>query len=38
MNFSNIGAHPYLYYVRLNNNNVLERVLFRQPVTLTANQ
>lgn len=36
MNFSNIGDHPYLYYVRLNNNNVYDRVVFRQPLKLTV--
>jgi hypothetical protein len=38
MNFSTIGDHPYLYYVRLDNNNVSNRVLFRQPVKLMPNQ
>ena len=37
MNFSMIGDHPYLYYVRLNNNNVYDRVVFRQAITLTVN-
>jgi len=37
MNFATIGDHPYLYYVRLNNNNVYDRVVFRQPMTLTVN-
>jgi hypothetical protein len=34
--FSTIGDHPYLFYVRLNNNNVFDRVLYRQRLTLTA--
>jgi hypothetical protein len=38
LNFSTIGDHPYLYYVRLNNNNSSYRVLFRQPISLTVNQ
>lgn len=38
LNFSIIGEHPYLYYVRLNNDNALDRVLFRQSVKLTLNQ
>jgi hypothetical protein len=38
-NFSTIGDHPYLYYVRLDNNNPpYTRVLFRQRLTLTLNQ
>jgi hypothetical protein len=32
--FSIIGSHPYLYYVRLDNNGQ-DRVLFRQKITLT---
>jgi hypothetical protein len=36
MNFSTVGNYPYLYYVRLNNNNVYDRVVFRQPVKLTV--
>lgn len=36
-NFATIGAHPYLYYVRLNNNNVYDRVVFRQPIKLWVN-
>jgi hypothetical protein len=36
LNFSTLGDHPYLYYVRLNNNNTGERVLFRRRITLTA--
>ncbi|MGA9527930.1 MAG: hypothetical protein WBS24_07440 [Terriglobales bacterium] len=35
LNFSVLGNHPSLYYVRLNNNNSSERVLFRRPITLT---
>jgi hypothetical protein len=35
MNFSIIGDHPYLYYVRLDNNNSQNRVLFRRRITLT---
>ncbi len=38
LNFSTIGNHPYVYYVRLNNNNSSERVLFRQRVKLTLHQ
>ena len=38
LNFSTIGSHPYLYYVRLNNNNVYDRVLFRQQIKLTLSQ
>jgi hypothetical protein len=38
LNFSIIGNDPYVYYVRLNNNNVYDRVLFRQRVKLTLNQ
>jgi len=37
MNFATIGDHPYLYYVRLNNNNVYDRVVFRQPIKLNVN-
>lgn len=37
MNFATIGDHPYLYYVRLNNNNVYDRVVFRQSIKLTVN-
>lgn len=33
-----IGANPYLYFVRLDNNNALHRILFRQKVKLTLNQ
>jgi len=36
MNFSIIGDHPYLYYVRFDNNGS-GRVLFRQEITLTLN-
>lgn len=36
--FSVIGDHPYLYYVRLNNNNVYDRVLFRQRLTLSTGE
>jgi hypothetical protein len=32
-----VGDHPYLYYVRLDNNGQ-DRVLFRQKVRLSANQ
>ena len=35
LNFSMIGNHPYLYYVRLDNNGQ-DRVLFRQRLTLTS--
>jgi hypothetical protein len=38
LNFSIIGDHPYVYYVRLNNNNVYDRVLFRQKIKLTLHQ
>ncbi|HEY6303287.1 MAG TPA: hypothetical protein VIX14_09495 [Terriglobales bacterium] len=37
MNFSIIGDHPYLYYVRFANNGS-SRVLFRQGIELTLNQ
>ena len=37
LNFSIIGDNPYVYFVRLNNNNVYDRVLFQQQVKLTAN-
>jgi hypothetical protein len=36
--FSIIGDNPYLYYVRLNNDNVYERVLFRQRLTLSPSE
>jgi hypothetical protein len=36
-NFSIIGDHPYLYYVRFANNGS-SRVLFRQGIELTLNQ
>ena len=35
--FSIIGEHPYLYYVRLDNNGQ-DRVVFRQRLTLTSAQ
>jgi hypothetical protein len=35
--FSIIGEHPYLYYVRLDNNGQ-DRVVFRQRLTLTPAQ
>lgn len=35
MSFSRIGDHPYLFYVRLDNNNSSNRVLFRRRLTLT---
>jgi len=38
LNFSIIGDHPYLYYVRLDNNEVYHRAVFRQRVKLTLNQ
>jgi hypothetical protein len=38
MNFATIGDNPYVYFVRLNNNNVYDRVLYRQRVKLTLNQ
>ena len=34
MNFSVVGDHPYLYYVRLDNNSG-NRVLYRRRITLT---
>jgi len=37
LNFSIIGDHPYLYYVRLDNNNAYHRVLYRQRINLTLN-
>lgn len=37
LSFSIIGENPYLYYVRLNNNNTSDRVVFRQKVKLTLN-
>jgi hypothetical protein len=38
LNFAMVGNNPYLYYVRINNNNVYDRVLFQQPIELTASQ
>jgi hypothetical protein len=38
LNFSIIGDHPYLYYVRLDNNNSENRILFRRRITLTLTQ
>jgi hypothetical protein len=38
LNFSTIGDNPYVYFVRLDNNNALHRVLFRQKVKLMLNQ
>jgi hypothetical protein len=38
LSFSVIGDHPYLYYVRLDNNNVFNRVVYRQALTLTPIQ
>ena len=38
LNFAEIGEHPYLYYVRLDNNDAYHRVLFRQRIKLTLNQ
>ncbi len=35
--FSIIGEHPYLYYVRLDNNGQ-DRIVFRQRLTLTPTQ
>lgn len=37
MNFSIIGDHPYLYYVRIDNTRSAQ-VLFRQGIKLTLNQ
>jgi len=36
-NFASIGDHPYVYYVRLNNNDVYHRVLYRQRLKLALN-
>ncbi len=36
LNFATIGEHPYLYYVRLDNNNSGNRILFRRRLTLTV--
>ena len=38
LNFSVVGDHPYLYYVRLNNQNSGYRVLFRQRIDLSLIQ
>jgi hypothetical protein len=38
LSFSMIGDHPYLYYVRLDNNDTEKRVLWRQKITLTATE
>jgi hypothetical protein len=38
LNFSQIGDHPYLYYVRLNTNDVEDRILFRRRISLSATQ
>lgn len=38
MNFSTLGEHPYLYYVRLDNNPPYDRVVFRRKVTLSPAQ
>jgi len=38
LNFSTLGDHPYLYYVRLNNNNSSQRILYRRRITLSAAQ
>jgi hypothetical protein len=35
LNFSVLGEQPYLYYVRLDNNNSENRVMYRRPVALT---
>jgi len=37
-NFTIVGDHPYLYYVRLNSNDNSDRVLFRQPIRLSLNR
>ncbi len=37
LSFSIIGEHPYLYYVRLDNNSS-GRVLYRQAIDITLNQ
>ena len=36
LNFSVMSDHPYLYYVRLDNNNSQNRVLFRRRVSITS--
>jgi hypothetical protein len=36
LNFSEIGDQPYLYYVRLNNDDSEERVLFQQQINLSV--
>jgi len=38
LNFSIVGDHPYVYFVRLDTNNAYHRVLFRQRVKLTLHQ
>ena len=38
LNFESVGNEPYVYFVRLNTNDVYERVLFRQKIKLTLNQ
>jgi hypothetical protein len=38
LNFSNVGNEPYLYFVRLDNNDALNRVVYRQQIELTLNQ
>ncbi len=39
LNFSTMGDHPYLYYVRMDSNQSPEgRVLFRQGISLVLNQ
>ena len=37
LNFSVVGEHPYLYYVRFANDGS-NSTLFRQGITLTMNQ
>jgi len=37
-NFTIVGDHPYLYYVRLTSYNNSDRTLFRQPIRVNLNQ
>lgn len=37
-NFSELGDHPYLYYVKLNNNDSEQRILYRRRITLSPAQ
>jgi hypothetical protein len=38
LNFETIGDQPYVYFVRLNTDDVYERALFRQKVQLRLNR